>query len=157
MTNKQARLVSAITDAMEAQGLSQANLARIAGMSQGGVSLAMSGKTNCREEKWRIMCEALALDYDEVVKDEEMPAEACEGVDDEEAADEESQSADNVHTAPARHTKVEKTGEPSPNEVCAKYLKAKLQEDIRKGTEMPLVEIYILLDHVMRLKGEEAE
>lgn len=62
MSNKQARLVAAIADAMQAQGFSQNSLARVSGVAQSMISAAMLGKYDLKEEKWRLLCEALALD-----------------------------------------------------------------------------------------------
>lgn len=67
MSDKQARLVAAIADAMEAQGISQNTLGRKSGVAQSMISAAILGKYELKEEKWRLLCEALGLDYDQIV------------------------------------------------------------------------------------------
>ena len=81
MSNKQARLVAAISDAMAAQGFSQNNLARVSGVAQSMISAAILGKCYLKEEKWRLLCEALDLDYDEIVAEaQDMPSPVQETV-----------------------------------------------------------------------------
>ena len=72
MSNKQARLVAAIEDAMDAQGISQNTLGRKSGVAQSMISAAILGKYDLKEEKWRLLCEALGLDYDEIVEGPEV-------------------------------------------------------------------------------------
>lgn len=67
MSNKQARLVAAVADAMNDQGFTQKALATAAGMSAGTLSAALSGRYNLSDVKWQLVCEALALDYDDIV------------------------------------------------------------------------------------------
>lgn len=74
MSGKQARLVAAVSDAMAAQNFSQNNLARASGVSQSMISAALLGKYDPKEEKWRLICETLALDYDEIIADIEVPS-----------------------------------------------------------------------------------
>lgn len=69
MSNKQARLIAAVKDAMEARGVKAAELARVCGCSASMISTAMSGKGQMRDERWRLCCEHLKLDYDEIVAD----------------------------------------------------------------------------------------
>lgn len=71
MSTKQARLVAAITDAMEAKCISQNTLGRKSGVAQSMISAAILGKYDLKEEKWRMICEALELDYDDVIADAE--------------------------------------------------------------------------------------
>lgn len=73
MSTKQARLVAAIADAMEAQGISQNTLGRKSGVSQSMISAAILGKYDLKEEKWRLLCETLGLDYDAVIDGPELP------------------------------------------------------------------------------------
>lgn len=67
MSSKQAKLVAAIGDAMRAQGFSQNNLARTSGVSQSMISAALRGEYDLKEEKWRLLCETLALDYECII------------------------------------------------------------------------------------------
>ena len=75
MSNKQARLVAAVADAMNDQGFTQKALATAAGMSAGTLSAALSGRYNLSEVKWQLVCEALALDYDDIVAPPQLPEE----------------------------------------------------------------------------------
>lgn len=77
MSTKQARLVAAITDAMEAKGVSQNALGRKTGVPQSMISAAILGKYDLKEEKWRMICEALELDYEDIIADAE-PSETAE-------------------------------------------------------------------------------
>lgn len=72
VTNKQARLVAAIADAMEIQSFSQNGLAKASGVAQSMISAAMLGKYDLKEEKWRLLCETLALDYDDIIADQDI-------------------------------------------------------------------------------------
>lgn len=80
MSDKQARLVAAITDAMEAQGISQNTLGRKSGVAQSMISAAILGKYDLKEEKWRLLCETLRLDYDEIVEGPELHPSLPDGV-----------------------------------------------------------------------------
>ena len=78
MTAKHARLASAVADAMLSKGCSTKSVAVFAGCSPSVISNALSGKYDMREERWRLVCENLGLDYDEIIKDpepEEIPVE----------------------------------------------------------------------------------
>ena len=77
MSNKQARLISAVADAMLSQGFSQSNLARTSGVAQSMISAALLGKYDLKEEKWRLMCEALALDYDDIIAEPDVLTESA--------------------------------------------------------------------------------
>lgn len=61
-------LTDAIRTAAENQGIKQAELARVAGTSAGNVSYAMACKSNMSEEKWRLICEHVGVDFDEAMR-----------------------------------------------------------------------------------------
>lgn len=67
--NARARLVAAVADAMHAKGMTQKQLALAAGTSQGALCGALSGKGTMSPTKWQMACEALGLDYEEIVAD----------------------------------------------------------------------------------------
>ena len=118
MSTKQARLIAAVRDAMEAQGVKGVDLARATGHSAGTISMAISGKGQIRDEKWRLICEHLHLDYDEIVSD--LPAQA------------EDTDAGEQAT---------KTDTPSPREdyemfCLAAYARKCLEEDIKRGIDI---------------------
>lgn len=71
MTAKHARLASAVADAMLAQGFTTKQVATFAGCTSSAISSALSGKYDLREERWKLICENLGLDYDEIIKDPE--------------------------------------------------------------------------------------
>lgn len=78
MTEKHKRLACAVNDAMLAQGFNMKQVAVFAGCTASNISNALSGKYDMREERWRLVCENLGLDYDEIIKDpkpEEIPVQ----------------------------------------------------------------------------------
>ena len=60
----QSKLVAVLRDAMNAQGITQSDLARHIGTSSGMVSQAFSCKGQMREERWRMCCELCGVDFD---------------------------------------------------------------------------------------------
>ena len=137
MSSKQANLVAAIADAMAAQNFSQADLARAAGCSQGMISSAMSGKYGMKEEKWRMVCEVLALDYDAIVT---LPAE--------EPAPIVAAAEENPVAIPTKQV----DAQDSHGMLCARYLAEKLRADVSAGTDMPLEDLYVLLSYIKQLE-----
>ena len=73
MGDRQKRLIETIQDAMFARGITGGQMAAAIGTSHGYWSQAMNGKTNMQEEKWRIACEKLEMDYDKLIMDEVKP------------------------------------------------------------------------------------
>lgn len=68
MTKEQwARLQAAVADAAAARGMTGKQMGMHAGCTGSMVSHALHGRYNLPEEKWRMLCEALKLDYDEIV------------------------------------------------------------------------------------------
>lgn len=143
MSNKQARLVAAIADAMAAQNFSQAGLARAAGCSQSMISTAMSGKYDLKEEKWRMICEVLALDYDDIVAPPQLPEELA------------PEAESPVGPAVEPHTGVLPAANAQTHNqatLCARYLAEKLRADVSAGTDMSLDDLYVLLSCIKRLE-----
>lgn len=60
----QSKLVAILRDAMNAQGITQNDLARKIGTSSGMISQAFSSKAQMREERWRMCCEFCGVDFD---------------------------------------------------------------------------------------------
>ena len=144
MSNKQARLVSAIEDAMQAQGFTQKRIATICGMTQSMISDALNGKCDLKEERWRMMCEALALDYDDIIADpvEETAAQATQASKD--ACDEAEQKQEAA--APAADETVELSDEEAAViGVVTRYIAKHLRQEISQGTDMSLDDIYKLM------------
>lgn len=71
----QARLVAVLKDAMNAQGISQSDLARHIGTSSGMISQAFSCKGQMREERWRMGCEFCGVDFDHFMESQQSRAE----------------------------------------------------------------------------------
>lgn len=181
MSNKQARLVYAVQKAMQAQGFSQNNLARVSGVAQSMISAAILGKYDLKEEKWRLLCEALALDYDAIIE-EPVPEEQFEApalvTEETEPITKEiepvTEETDPVTKEPAAQVQqeapiccenaAENSGGAEPARlvmvldkpqarIIAEYMAAKLRDDLCKGTLMPLEDLYTLLSHVKQLQG----
>lgn len=64
---QQARLASKIRKAAENQGIKQIDIARACGTSSGNFSYAMACKSPMSEEKWRLACEHVGVDYDAIL------------------------------------------------------------------------------------------
>lgn len=64
---QQARLADAIRRAAENQGIKQIDIARACGTSSGNFSYAMACKSPMSEEKWRLACEHVGVDYDAIL------------------------------------------------------------------------------------------
>lgn len=149
VSTKQARLIAAIRDAQEDQGVTGTELSRRAGTSQSVISQALGGKANMNEEKWRMCCEALGLDYDDIVA----------GLAPQTATPDPEPAAEVQQTDPVRcgvAALEEKTCDPlGDSPLVARYLTGKLREDITRGTEMSLEDLYTLLRAVRVLSEEE--
>lgn len=73
MSSKHARLVAAVSDAKEAQGFTWKQIAIMAGVTQGTISCVINQGVTMKDERWKLICEGLGLDYDDIVAD--MPVE----------------------------------------------------------------------------------
>lgn len=149
MTAKHARLASAVADAMLAKDYSTKHLAAFAGCSPSVIGNALSGKYDMREERWRLVCENLGLDYDEIIKDptpEEIPVEETASS----AENEGSPSAEPEEDLP--HNEEER----STMAVAARYMAGHLKEDIRKGMDISLEDLYTLMTFCKKMQ-EAAE
>lgn len=71
MSKKQEALIRAIKSAQEAGGFLQKQLAAMACTSPGNICSALSGAGSMSVEKWRLLCEGLALDYDAIIAEAE--------------------------------------------------------------------------------------
>lgn len=89
---QQARLADTIRRSAENQGIKQIDIARACGTSAGNFSYAMACKSPMSEEKWRLACEHVGVDYDAILAEgvhldvqdaapeevKELPAEAIQ-------------------------------------------------------------------------------
>lgn len=79
MTREQQKnLAKALREAAETQGVLQKELAVAAGTSSGNLSYAMACKSRMSEEKWRLACEFVGVDFDSVIGAGMLPSEGME-------------------------------------------------------------------------------
>lgn len=153
MSGKQARLVAAVSDAMAAQNFSQNNLARASGVSQSMISAAILGKYDLKEEKWRMICETLALDYDEIIADIEVPPTSPYG---EATSIEREAEKENISEESVRGTIVplsEETKEDRDNLfLLAMYAEGRLAKDIEDGMKVDPMKLWGILDALKKIK-----
>ena len=163
MTAKHARLASAVADAMLAKDYSTKHVAAFAGCSPSVISNALSGKYDMREDRWRLVCENLGLDYDEIIKDpepEEIPVE-------ETASSAENEGSHSAETGGKAVLLSEDKQEPEEDlplndeerstlAVAVRYMAGHLKEDIRKGMDISLEDLYTLMTFCKRMQ-EAAE
>lgn len=144
MSNKQARLIAAIKDALAAQGVTVSELARASGSSISTISGALSGKTQMRDERWRMCCEHLHLDYDEIIADMSQKNDA-EGQELGELPDMEKlrELSSPMHKMMADNEQLQKD-----NMVLAAYAARHLREDIKAGMDIGIQDLRILLNAV---------
>ena len=147
MSSKQARLIAAVADAINAQGITQRELAQCAGTSASQLSLAMGGKTQMSEEKWRMICERLGLDFDEVIADPEPEETELES-----AAERQSEAGDACERATIYSGRIRCEREQRAN-VLADYAERKIGEDIRAGVNVEQRDMWKLLEAVRELRG----
>lgn len=140
MGDRQQRLLKAVRDEMFAQGLTNKQMAAAIGTSNGHWSMSINGQHNMAEEKWRMACEKLGLDYDAIImeKTEPEPAEEKQGEPDVEPEQEE---------APVSEADDDLTYD---NIILADYALEKLRLDIRQGTDMQPKRLYELMRAIER-------
>lgn len=162
MTKKHARLAAAVNDAMLAKDLTQRQVAAMIGIPTSSLGNALSGKYDMREERWRMACEALGLRYDDLIADPVedpvliAPVDELAG-----AVSEDSRDGADVPVPPVIESAEDEPLELNADErrvldVTSRYLVRHLKEDIRKGMEMPLEDLYILLDVCKKMQGAAA-
>lgn len=141
MSTKQARLIAAIKDAQAAQGVTVSELARASGSSISTISGALSGKTQMRDERWRMCCEHLHLDYDEIVED--LPQKN-------ETEEQKMEELPDMETVRKLGSPMLKENEQlrADNMVLAAYAAKHIREDIKKGMDIGIQDLRILLNAV---------
>lgn len=147
MSHKQARLITAVKDAMEAQGVKACDIARVSGSSAGTISTALSGKAQMRDERWRMICEFLSLDFDEIIAD----VPPCNEHKEEKTMDALTVKQPETRDAPTDELRqarqqLEKLGMDCM--VLASYAAKHLKEDIAHGMEISIQDLRILLNTV---------
>jgi hypothetical protein len=158
--SKQARLIQAIRSAMDEQGFEPRALAQMGGCSVGMIKDALNGAHDLKPYVWQMLCEGLALDYEQIIAD--APASPSPVVQKAEPPKAEPpkatpKSAPPTPAPPASSAMVSRKddvtqSEAKPDPVLAGYLESKLTDDIRHGTDMPLADLHHLLDAVRRIR-----
>ena len=168
MTTKHARLASAVADAMLAQGFTQKQVATAAGITQSALCQALSGKFDIKEERWKMICENLGLCYEDVIADP--VEEAASSVSPQAAASSIGDGASMRKEADASYeetrggtavplsmeeTEAETFSEDERRlfDVTMRYIAGHLKEDIRKGMDISLEDLYILLDVCKKMQA----
>lgn len=162
MTKKHARLAAAVNDAMLKKDLTLRQMAAMIGIPASTMGNALSGKFDMREERWRMACEALGLSYDDLIADPVedpvliAPVDELAG-----AVSEDSRDGEDVPVPPVIESAEDEPLELNADErrvldVTSRYLVRHLKEDIRKGMEMPLEDLYILLDVCKKMQEAAA-
>ena len=171
MSSKHARLVAAVADAMAAQGFTQKQVATMAGCTQSMLSQALNNGVTLKDERWKLICEGLGLDYDEIVAD--VPAER-ERFTLEEPASSVSPQADchlpQVGEGKERAAPVEETrggtdvlcdAEERPAIgkqdmenlfLLAMYAEGRLAQDIESGMKVDPMKLWGILDALKKIK-----
>lgn len=162
MTKKHARLAAAVNDAMLQKDLTLKQMAATIGIPASSLGNALSGKYDMREDRWRMACEALGLRYDDVIADPVedpvliAPVDELAG-----AVSEDSRDGADVPVPPVIESAEDEPLELNADErrvldVTSRYLVRHLKEDIRKGMDMPLEDLYILLDVCKKMQEAAA-
>lgn len=155
INSTQARLIAAVKDAMEAQGIKIKDIASAARTSSSYVCDVMGGRCNMSKGKWELICDRVGLDYEQVISD--LPQV--------EGAEHAETLAQEVPQQPIRKkTKRKSKQDPSamtPLEfdcmILANYAKLKLDEDIKMGVEMSFESLFVLMQSIrrhMNVRGE---
>lgn len=167
MTKKHARLAAAVNEAMQAQGFTQKQVATSAGITSSALCQALSGKYDIKEERWRMICENLGLCYESVIADPEETASSVspqaaassigDGASMRKEADDSSEETRGGTAVPlsVEETEAETFSEDERRlfDVVMRYIAGHLKEDIRKGMDISLEDLYILLDVCKKMQA----
>lgn len=173
-------LQEAVRLAISAAGYTQKEVAAKINITEGALSMALKGKTGMREERWRMVCEMLGLDFDELMGYKEPSAPEADEEDVfaplpefQELEEDEAQEKKAAEKAPTEMQTPKETAAPvNPAEVnpaeeeqdvdprlrdnlrilCA-YAEGHIMEDIRRGGwDCDLDKLRGLLDAVCDLR-----
>ena len=161
MSSKHTRLVAAVSDAMAAQNMSQNTIGRVSGVAQSMISAALLGKYDMKEEKWRLICEALAIDYDEIVAD--VPVETASSVSPQADCHLPQVGEGKDTAAPVKNcgggTEVPLSEEPQNSKtdrdnlfLLAMYAEGRLAKDIEAGMKVDPMKLWGILDALKKIK-----
>lgn len=151
------KLRNVVQMALETRGYTQKELAAKIGITASMISAALAGKAQMKEERWRMACELLGLDYDEIMGykvpvETIAPAEAEE----ETALDEAQTPAETANPVnPAKDQADDGIDQRMVDNIrimCA-YVEGKILEDIKRGGWSPDMDrLRGLLDAVCDLR-----
>lgn len=154
--SRQARLIRAVKTAMEEQGFEVRALAQMGGCSVGMIKDALNGAHDLKPYLWEMICEGLALDYESIIADatEAPAAPSAPQIESPKPVPQNAPASSAPLAASALvPRKVEVTyPDAKPDVLLADYLESKLLEEIRRGTEMPLGDLYHLMDAARRIR-----
>lgn len=145
MTRKHHLITRAVMEAMAEQQISQNTLARKCGVGQSMISAAFLDKYELKEEKWRLICEALGLDYDAIV----------------DVADEEPEQIPVEEPASSVSPQAEEPEQTEPAPVnqdmenlfmLAMYAEGRLAKDIESGMKVDPMKLWGILDALKKIK-----
>ena len=165
MSSKQARLIAAIRDKQNELGYTQRELSIACGTSQGVLSQALSGKGQMGEEKWRLLCGKLGLDYEEVVADLPAPVEMTQDAAGQETVEAAESAAPEQTLAEGQEAvridprsdwddtfEVIRRERQEKLQLLADYAAGRLQEDIHAGMDVDIDKLWRILDAIHLIK-----
>lgn len=142
MTSEHNRLAAAVSEAMAARQLPQSNLARASGVTQSMISGALLGKMTLKEEKWRLLCETLGLNYDAIVaSSDDAPSDL-----------EDPSAASDVRPDEPCATRPANTQNEDNLLLLALYAEGRLAKDIEAGMKVDPMKLWGILDAVKKIK-----
>lgn len=135
-----------VLHAIEGQGITQKEIAAKVGITQGMLSQALGGKAQMSEERRRMVCEVLGMDYDEIMG-YKVPAETLHVVMDTPKPDTTEAEPQPDSTPQAGNEALHGMG------ILCAYAEGKIIEDIDRGGWKPdLGKLRELLDAVCDLR-----
>ena len=151
MSSKHERLVSAISDARETQGFTWKQVAMFAGVSQGTISAVVNQGYQLKDERWKMICEHMGLNYEEIVSDAE-PIIANDAA--EKPPEEKNQQEQpSEECGGDKWSLLSKSEDSHLMDVAARYMASHLKEDVLRGMDVSLEDLHALLTVCKRLQA----
>ena len=150
MSNKHARLVAAVSDAKEAQGFTWKQIATMGGVTQGTISSVINQGVTMKDERWKMICEGLGLDYDETVAD--MPAPTTHHGEGQGAAADVQQDAPVCCDNAADDGLLTIRADRDSLFLLAMYTEGRLAKDIEAGMKVDPMKLWGILDALKIIK-----
>lgn len=160
MSSKHARLVAAVSDAKEAQGFTWKQIATMGGVTQGTISSVINQGVTMKDERWKLICEGLGLDYDEIVADMPEPGKplpiADAGIPAKgEALEDAAKVKQNEGTccdSAEENGLVNVQANRDSLFLLARYTEGRLAEDIEAGMKVDPMKLWGILDALKKIK-----